>query len=146
MRSNLEAAKRGDERAFMTLYALRAEEAAVCTSLGLPEHEVKPAIVQAFREAWQTLPRCHATQAVDFDAWLLEILSRCITVRRGDESNPWQAPGDQIWGLPAALRTVMLLREVFGHSLEDIAHAQDEPESTVRLWYRNALEGVSVEI
>lgn len=141
--SHLEAAKRGDEQAFMTLYALRAEQAGVCAALGLPEHEVRSTLVQAFRETWHTLPKCDATQVVDFDAWLVEILSAAITSRRGTESRPTNEAGSQIWGLPAALRNVLLLREVFGHGLEEIARALGEPESTVRLWYRNSLEGIA---
>lgn len=126
----------------MTLYALRGEPSAVCAALGLPRHEVGPAVVQAFREAWQTLPKCTATKAVDFDVWLFGILSASVVARRG-ESDLAMETGMPAWDLPAALREVLFLREVFGHGLGDIATALDEPESTVRLWYRNALEGIA---
>ena len=139
--SNLEDAKRGDERAFMNVYTLRAEQAAVCASLDLPHHDVGPTLVQAFRDAWHTLPRCDATRAIDFDVWLLGILTVGITARRGGANST--APGAPIWDMPAALRNVLLLREVFGHGLDEIARALDEPEPSVRLWYRNALEGIA---
>ncbi len=141
--SHLEAAKRGDEHAFMTLYALRAEQAGLCAALGLPEHEVCPTLVQVFRETWHTLPKCDATQVVDFDAWFVGILCAAISTRRGSDSRATSEVGAQIWGLPAALRTVLLLRDVFGHGLEEIARALGEPETTVRLWYRNGLEGIA---
>lgn len=48
-----------------------------------------------------------------------------------------------VWELPAALRNVILLREVFGHPLGDVSSALGDSESTVQLWYRNALEDLA---
>ena len=131
---HLNAAKRGDEHAFMVLYALRAEQAGLCAALGLPEHEVGPTLVQVFREVWHSLPRCDATRAVEFDAWLLEILCASVCARRGDEVSARFGWMSGVWELPAALRNVILLREVFGHPLGDVSSALGDSESTVQLW------------
>lgn len=140
--ANLQAAKRGDERAFMALYFWRAEQVAACAASGLPPAEVRHAVQQVFREAWHALPRCPATDALEFDVWLSREATRVILERRVANEEAIE-PDSHVWSLPAALREVVFLRDAFGHGLAQVARAIAQPEQTVRLWYRNGLEALA---
>jgi DNA-directed RNA polymerase specialized sigma24 family protein len=137
----LEAARRGDERAFMLLYHWRAQAVAGCIRLGLTEPAVRATVREVFQKAWHALPQCRAQDAVEFDVWLLRELSAAVQARRGELATPADAP--PVWDLPGALRETVLLRDAFGHGLDQVARALAQPVDTVRLWYRRGLESVA---
>ncbi|MFN8639106.1 MAG: response regulator [Dehalococcoidia bacterium] len=135
--SVLQAAKRGDEAAFRQLLGERARAVLACVRLAVPGEPSETATRELVRHAWRVLPRCEATDAAEFDAWLLDEIASVVVARRPET---WPAATVDVWTLPAALRETVLLREVFAHRPEEIARVFEQPLETVEAWYRRGLE------
>ncbi len=134
----LEAARRGDEHAFMLIYHWRARAVWASARLAMPEDAARATVRAVFQRIWRALPDCRARDAVEFDAWLVGELGEIVIARR-----PEAPPETAAWDLPVALRETVLLRDVFGHGLEQVARAFETPAETVRLWYRRGLETIA---
>lgn len=137
--SMLDGARRGDEFAFQVLYEWSVQGLAAYVALR-SRRDLRNALLRdVYRSAWERIPRFHEEAPAAFELWLVRLFEEY----RGGEDARRDGVDEALDSLPAVLRETLALRDVFGRSVEQAAHALGEAPDQVRLWHREALASLA---